>query len=174
MIEHPLSETTVPPSACTNLCLLHTHTRTQALEEEEEKAQEVTAVVSTLTTKQAAATSKRTNASDASSLDNFVVFVNGRSGGGVGGRIIQLLQSHGLPKENLCDLANGGPRAKLLEFKHCSPPKLVLCCGGDGTACWVMVRPVCLCVCRAVAAVRAVIVSLHRCAGRHGRGVRRR
>eukprot|EP00053_Salpingoeca_punica_P024199 m.12543 g.12543 ORF g.12543 m.12543 type:complete len:751 (-) comp6399_c0_seq1:575-2827(-) len=65
-----------------------------------------------------------------------VVFVNSKSGAGQGLRVMTKFRRMLNPRQ-VCDLAKGGPRAKLLEWATVLRYRIV-CCGGDGTVGWVL------------------------------------
>ncbi|KJE96781.1 diacylglycerol kinase 1 [Capsaspora owczarzaki ATCC 30864] len=64
-----------------------------------------------------------------------IVFVNRKSGGQEGGRLISILQRR-LHECQIWDLGQGGPRPGLLQFREIAHKVLV--CGGDGTVGWVL------------------------------------
>jgi diacylglycerol kinase (ATP) len=66
----------------------------------------------------------------------LIAFINSRSGGGQGKQVLQKLMKY-IPSDHIFDLAEGGPRPGLLIHYNESDLK-ILCCGGDGTCCWVL------------------------------------
>eukprot|EP01012_Entosiphon_sulcatum_P033543 TRINITY_DN42465_c0_g1_i1.p1 TRINITY_DN42465_c0_g1~~TRINITY_DN42465_c0_g1_i1.p1 ORF type:complete len:368 (+),score=29.46 TRINITY_DN42465_c0_g1_i1:33-1106(+) len=73
--------------------------------------------------------------------DPLIVFVNGKSGGQLGGRILATYRQ-ALGDDNVFDLANGGPSAGLRKCQELiasgKPRPRILVAGGDGTVDWVL------------------------------------
>eukprot|EP00008_Paramoeba_atlantica_P000890 CAMPEP_0201502056 /NCGR_PEP_ID=MMETSP0151_2-20130828/83926_1 /ASSEMBLY_ACC=CAM_ASM_000257 /TAXON_ID=200890 /ORGANISM="Paramoeba atlantica, Strain 621/1 / CCAP 1560/9" /LENGTH=398 /DNA_ID=CAMNT_0047895619 /DNA_START=600 /DNA_END=1792 /DNA_ORIENTATION=- len=67
---------------------------------------------------------------------NLIAFINSRSGGGQGTKVYHKLRKLLSPSQ-VFDLAEGGPRPGLLNYREVEGLK-ILCCGGDGTCCWVL------------------------------------
>ena len=70
-----------------------------------------------------------------------VVFVNRKSGGGLGAALIERL-SHTLHHVQICDLSSSRPSEYLALYKGVAADEdcgvRLLCCGGDGTVAWVL------------------------------------
>eukprot|EP00009_Paramoeba_aestuarina_P010714 CAMPEP_0201540926 /NCGR_PEP_ID=MMETSP0161_2-20130828/71202_1 /ASSEMBLY_ACC=CAM_ASM_000251 /TAXON_ID=180227 /ORGANISM="Neoparamoeba aestuarina, Strain SoJaBio B1-5/56/2" /LENGTH=805 /DNA_ID=CAMNT_0047948427 /DNA_START=32 /DNA_END=2447 /DNA_ORIENTATION=- len=67
---------------------------------------------------------------------NLIAFINSRSGGGQGTKVYHKLRKL-LSPTRVYDLSQGGPKPGLLEHQDLEGLQ-ILCCGGDGTCCWVL------------------------------------
>eukprot|EP01104_Vermistella_antarctica_P000063 TRINITY_DN1006_c1_g1_i1.p1 TRINITY_DN1006_c1_g1~~TRINITY_DN1006_c1_g1_i1.p1 ORF type:complete len:468 (-),score=71.03 TRINITY_DN1006_c1_g1_i1:27-1238(-) len=79
-----------------------------------------------------------TTVSDDQADGPLILFINGKSGGNQGIKLLSKFKEL-LPPEHVFDLGDGGPDAGLEEFRHINNLR-ILVCGGDGSACWVMSR----------------------------------
>ena len=82
----------------------------------------------------------------ATGLENIIAFVNLKSGGAAaakkgkgkkdGQSLLDKLRAF-LIEENVFDLSQGGPKLGLEKHRN-NPELIVICCGGDGTAGWIL------------------------------------
>tara|TARA_R110002050_G_scaffold192417_2_gene327371 strand:- start:132 stop:488 length:357 start_codon:yes stop_codon:yes gene_type:complete len=66
----------------------------------------------------------------------LIAFINSRSGGGQGKAVFVALRKLLSPAQ-VFDLSDGGPKPALNAFRDVENLR-ILCCGGDGTCCWVL------------------------------------